>query len=48
VAQKIVSGLDRSLVLVGIATSSVTNGDETGYISIRRTFTIAKGRVGVI
>jgi hypothetical protein len=48
VAQKIVSGLDRGLVLVGIATSSVTNGDETGYISIRRTFTIAKGRVGVI
>jgi hypothetical protein len=48
VTQKIVSGLDRNLLLTGFATTSVTNGDESGYISIRRTFTIAKGRVGVI
>jgi hypothetical protein len=48
VTQKIVSGLDRRLLLTGFTTTSVTNGDESGYISIRRTFTIAKGRVGVI
>jgi hypothetical protein len=48
VAQKIVSGLDRSLLLTGFTTTSSINGDESGYISIRKTFTIAKGRVGVI
>ena len=48
VTQKIVSGLDRRLLLTGFTTTSQTNGSESGYISIRRTFTIAKGRVGVI
>ena len=48
VSEKIISGLDRRLVLTGFTTTSETEGDQSGYISIRRTFTIAKGRVGVI
>jgi hypothetical protein len=39
---------DKRLRLVGFATTSITNGSPTGYITIRNTFTIAKGRVGVI
>jgi hypothetical protein len=49
VAQKIdVSATTKRLRLTGITTTSVTNGAQTGYISIRNIFTIAKGRVGVI
>ena len=36
------------LGLTGFNITSLNNGNESGYISIRRTFTIAKGRVGVI
>ena len=42
------------LHLVGFTTTSLVNGGQitgssvNGYISIRNTFTIAKGRVGVI
>ena len=36
------------LALTGFTTTSVINGNQSGYISISRTFTIAKGRVGVI
>jgi len=39
---------DKRLRLTGFTTTSITNGSPTGYISIRNTFTIAKGRVGVI
>ena len=39
---------DKRLRLTGFTTTSITNGSQTGYISIRNTFTIAKGRVGVI
>jgi hypothetical protein len=49
VAEKINAGAaDKRLRLTGFTTTSITNGSQTGYISIRNTFTIAKGRVGVI
>ena len=49
VAEKIVVGITTvNLRLTGITTTSQVNGNESGYISIRNTFTIAKGRVGVI
>ncbi len=49
VSEKItISSADKRLKLTGFTTTSITNGDESGYISIRNTFTIAKGRVGVI
>ena len=49
VAEKIDAGaITKRLRLTGITTTSVTNGAQTGYISIRNIFTIAKGRVGVI
>lgn len=44
----IIDASDKRLKLTGFTTTSITNGDESGYISIRNTFTIAKGRVGVI
>jgi hypothetical protein len=46
--KKNVSTFVKQLVLTGFTETSVTNGSETGYISIRRIFTIAKGRVGVL
>lgn len=49
VSEKItINASDKRLKLTGFTTTSITNGDESGYISIRNTFTIAKGRVGVI
>ena len=49
IAEKIDAGVtDKLLRLTGFTTTSITNGSQTGYISIRNTFTIAKGRVGVI
>ena len=54
VQQKNKVGADQIIHLVGITTTSVINGgpnlDDTqnGYISIRKQFVIAKGRVGVI
>ena len=49
VAEKIVVGITTvNLRLTGFTTTSQVNGNESGYISIRNTFTIAKGRVGVI
>jgi hypothetical protein len=49
IAEKINAGAtDKRLRLIGFTTTSITNGSPTGYISIRNTFTIAKGRVGVI
>lgn len=49
VAQKIdVNSVVKQLRLTGITTTSVVNGNASGYISIRNTFVIAKGRVGVI
>jgi hypothetical protein len=49
VAEKINAGAgDKRLRLTGFTTTSITNGSQTGYITIRNTFTIAKGRVGVI
>lgn len=49
VSEKItIDASDKRLKLTGFTTTSITNGDESGYISIRNTFTIAKGRVGVI
>ncbi len=48
VESKITDGLLRKLRLTGFTTTSVSNGTESGYISIRNIFTIAKGRVGVI
>jgi len=49
IAEKINAGpIDKRLRLTGFTTTSITNGSQTGYISIRNTFTIAKGRVGVI
>lgn len=35
------------LRLIGFTTTSKTNGNQSGYISIRNIFTITKGRVGV-
>ena len=49
VAEKINAGpIDKRLRLTGFTTTGITNGSQTGYISIRNTFTIAKGRIGVI
>lgn len=49
IAEKINAGAaDKRLRLTGFSTTGITNGSQTGYISIRNTFTIAKGRVGVI
>jgi hypothetical protein len=49
VSQKIDEDLDtKKLVLTGITTTSITHGNQSGYISMRNIFTIAKGRVGVI
>ena len=49
VAEKIVVGITTvNLRLTGITTTSQINGNQSGYISIRNTFNIAKGRVGVI
>ena len=49
VAEKINAGpIDKRLRLTGFTTTAYSNGLQTGYISIRNTFTIAKGRVGVI
>ena len=49
IAEKINAGAaDKRLRLTGFSTTGTTNGLQTGYISIRNTFTIAKGRVGVI
>jgi hypothetical protein len=49
IAEKINAGAaDKRLRLTGFTTTSVTDGSPTGYITIRNTFTIAKGRVGVI
>jgi len=43
-----VSAITKELVLTGFTTTSVTDGQDSGYISIRKLFTIAKGRVGVL
>jgi hypothetical protein len=49
IAEKINAGAaDKRLRLTGFSTTGTTNGSQTGYITIRNTFTIAKGRVGVI
>ncbi len=48
VGEKVVdSSLVKKLVLTGFTTTSVSSGQETGYIVLRKIFTIAKGRVGV-
>ena len=41
------SSLVKKLVLTGFTTTSISGGGETGYIVLRKIFTIAKGRVGV-
>jgi hypothetical protein len=43
-----ISIAEKVVRLVGIATESKINGNASGYISIRKQFVIAKGRVGVI
>lgn len=49
VAAKIdASPSSKQLRLTGLNVTSSTNGDNSGYISIRNRFTIAKGRVGVL
>lgn len=49
VAEKInVNSITKRLRLTGLTTTSVTNGNLSGYISIRNVFLIARGRVGVI
>lgn len=49
VAAKIsASPSSKQLRLTGLNVTSSTNGDNTGYISIRNRFLIAKGRVGVL
>lgn len=49
IAEKINAGAStKRLRLTGFTTTSVSDGSQTGYITIRNTFTIAKGRVGVI
>ena len=49
VAAKIdASPSSKQVRLTGTTVTSVTNGDNTGYISIRNRFLIAKGRVGVL
>lgn len=48
VGEKVVdSSLVKKLVLTGFTTTSVSSGQETGYIVLRKIFTVAKGRVGV-
>ena len=54
VSEKVTSGSTRVIKLTGFTKQSETNGGENsdgsqnGYISIRKQFVIAKGRVGVI
>lgn len=49
VSSKVIdSSLVKKLVLSGFTTTSTTSGGETGYIVLRKIFTIAKGRVGVL
>jgi hypothetical protein len=49
VAEKIdADAITKQLRLTGITATSVTNGNQSGYISIANIFTIAKGRIGVI
>jgi hypothetical protein len=49
VADKItVDIVTKQVKLTGFTTTSQINGDESGYIVIRKQFVIAKGRVGVI
>jgi len=43
-----VSSITKQLVLTGFTTTSAVDGLNSGYISIRKLFTIAKGRVGVL
>jgi len=48
VSNKVIdSSLVKKLVLTGFTTTSISGGGETGYIVLRKIFTIAKGRVGV-
>jgi len=48
VSSKVIdSSLVKKLVLSGFNVTSFTSGGETGYIVLRKIFTIAKGRVGV-
>ena len=42
-----VNTLTKNLRLTGFTTTSVTNGAASGYITVRNTFLIAKGRIGV-
>ena len=49
VQQKVsISSDEKQVRLVGFSTNSKINGNASGYISIRKQFVIAKGRVGVI
>jgi hypothetical protein len=50
VQSKIDGGILNKKLMLNLPSSltSITNGSKTGYITIRNTFTIAKGRVGVI
>jgi hypothetical protein len=49
VAEKIsTNAITKKLRLTGVNLTSVANGNDSGYITIKNTFTIAKGRVGVI
>ena len=43
-----VSAVEKIVILSGFTTTSQNNGNASGYISIRKQFVIAKGRVGVI
>jgi len=42
-----VNAATKNLRLTGFTTTSVTNGAASGYITVRNTFLIAKGRIGV-
>lgn len=42
-----VNSVTKQLRLTGFTTDSQTNGTATGYITVRNTFLIAKGRIGV-
>ena len=42
-----VNSVTKNLRLTGFTTTSVTNGTASGYITVRNTFLIAKGRIGV-